>query len=90
MKKVKLINKIIQNWKQDKKVFFLKNLAILSIIGSIFSTMAYHSKPNYVDDQGYLIESFGFIPLAYLFTTIALVSGITLAFISISRRHNNF
>lgn len=90
MEKIKLINKIIQNWKKDKKVFFLKNLAILSIIGSIFSTMAYHAKPNYVDDQGYLIEPFGFISLAYLFTTIALVSGITLAFISISRRHNNF
>lgn len=36
----------------------------------------YNANGSYIDENGYLVESFGLIPLAYLFGLMALVSGI--------------
>ncbi|PSV38096.1 DUF3955 domain-containing protein [Photobacterium sp. GB-210] len=46
---------------------------LLSVIG--WGCLAvYTYKGSYVDDNGVLIESFGFIPLFWLFQLLALVS----------------
>lgn len=38
--------------------------------------IAYQLSPNYIDEQGFLHESFGFIPLAYLFFFAGIITGI--------------
>jgi len=79
------MTKIEQKWKKDKKITFLKGSTIISIIASMLCFIVYNLKGNYVDEQGYLVESFGFIPLAYLFALIAFISAISLAVIVIFR-----
>jgi hypothetical protein len=85
MEEAKSLGKIAQKWKNDKKIAFLKGTALVSIIGCILCTIAYNVNGSYVNEEGYLVESFGFIPLGYLFAFIALVSAISLAFIAIIR-----
>ncbi len=85
MEEAKSLGKIAQKWKNDKKTAFLKGTALVSIIGCILCAIAYNVNGSYVDAEGYLVESFGFIPLGYLFAFIALVSAIILAFIAIIR-----
>lgn len=78
MIQAKPLKEISQRWKKDKKTSFIKGMAVVSIIGCILSIIIYNTNGSYVDESGYLLESFGFIPLAYLFALIALVSGIIL------------
>lgn len=75
------INKIAKKWKRDKKVSFLIGTMLVSIIGCIFSVVSYNLAGSYVADDGMLVESFGFIPLAFLFGLIAIVSIIILGII---------
>lgn len=75
------INKIAKKWKRDKKVSFLIGTMSVSIIGCIFSVVSYNLAGSYVADDGMLVESFGFIPLAFLFGLIAIVSIIILGII---------
>ncbi len=49
--------------------------AILFLLG-IGCGVAYNISPNYIDEQGFLHESFGFIPLAYLFFFAGIITGI--------------
>ena len=72
------ISNIAKKWKRDKKTSFLAGTALVSIIGCIFSIVSYHSAGSYVAPDGTLVESFGFIPLAYLFALIAVISMISL------------
>lgn len=83
IEEAKPITKIAKKWKRDKKTSFLAGTTLVSIIGCIFSIVAYHSAGSYVAPDGTLVESFGFIPLAYLFALIAIVSMISLGIISI-------
>lgn len=85
MIEAKTLKEISQRWKKDKKTSFLKGMAVVSIIGCILSINIYNVNGSYVDENGYLVESFGFIPLAYLFGLIALVSVIILMVNSIVR-----
>ncbi len=75
MNEAKPLKEISQRWKQDKKSAFLKGMTVVSIIGCLLSIIIYNANGSYIDENGYLVESFGFIPLAYLFGLIALVSG---------------
>lgn len=77
------INKIAKKWKRDKKVSFLIGTMLVSIIGCIFCVVSYNLAGSYVADDGMLVESFGFIPLAFLFGLIGLVSITTLGIIYI-------
>lgn len=74
MKEARPLKEISKRWKKDKKGAFLKGMTVVSIIGSILSIVLYNAKGSYVDENGYLVESFAYIPLAYLFAFIALVS----------------
>jgi predicted anti-sigma-YlaC factor YlaD len=74
IEEAKPINTIAKKWKRDKKISFLAGTALVSIIGCIFSVISYNSAGSYVDEDGMLVESFGFIPLAYLFGLIAIIS----------------
>ncbi len=85
MEEAKSLGRIAQKWRNDKKAAFLKGSALVSIIGCILCVIAYNVNGSYVDENGLLVESFGFIPLAYLFAFIALVSAIILAIIAIVR-----
>jgi hypothetical protein len=38
--------------------------------------IAYKLSPNYIDEQGLLHESFGFIPLGYLFFFAGITTGL--------------
>jgi hypothetical protein len=87
MEEAKLLGKIAKKWKNDKKTAFLKGTALVSIIGCILCAIAYNVNGSYIDKDGYLVESFGFIPLGFLFAFIALVSVIILASIAIIRRY---
>jgi len=78
MDKLEPLRGISKKWKRDKKTSFLKGMAIISSVGSILSIILYNLNGSYVDENGYLVEAFGFIPLAYFFGLIALVSVIIL------------
>lgn len=77
---------ISKKWKRDKKTSFLKGIATISSVGSILSIILYNINGSYVDENGYLVEAFGFIPLAYFFGLIALVSVIILIVKRITER----
>ncbi len=74
------LKEISNRFKRDRKSSFLKGVALVSIMGSILSIIAYNANGSYIDENGYLIESFGFIPLAYLFALIAFISLVSLMF----------
>lgn len=78
MNEAKPLKEISKRWKYDKKSAFLKGMTVVSTIGCMLSIIIYKIKGSYMDENGYLVESFGFIPLAYLFGLIALVSVIAL------------
>lgn len=86
MIEAKPLKDISQRWKHDKKSAFLKGMTVVSIIGCILSMVIYNANGSYIDEKGYLVESFGFIPLAYLFGLIALVSGSILMVSSIVKK----
>lgn len=79
MSESKSMVQVARKWKADKKIAFLSGAALVSLIGCISSIIAYRANGSYVDQNGFLVESFGFIPLAYLFGLIAVVSTIVLA-----------
>lgn len=83
IEEAKTINTIAKKWKRDKKVSFFAGTTLVSIIGCIFSAVSYNLAGSYVADDGMLVESFGFIPLAFLFGLIAIVSIIALGIIYI-------
>jgi hypothetical protein len=82
IEEAKPINTIAKKWKRDKKVSFLLGTGIVSILGCVFSILAYHLSPNYIAEDGMLVESFGFIPLTFLFGLIAVISIVSLGIIS--------
>lgn len=83
---VGLLKGISKKWKRDKKTSFLKGIATISSVGSILSIILYNLNGSYVDENGYLVEAFGFIPLAYFFGLISLISVIILVVKSISEK----
>ncbi len=86
MIEAKPLKEISKRWRHDKKSAFLKGMTVVSIIGCMLSIIIYNTNGSYIDENGYLVESFGFIPLAYLFGLIALVSGSVLMVGVIARR----
>lgn len=77
---------VARKWKADKKIAFLRGAALVSFLGCIACIIAYRANGSYVDSNGYLVESFGLIPLAYLFGLIGVVSVIILA-ASAAKKH---
>lgn len=69
---------IAKMWKQDKKAAFLKGTFLVSVVACIACIVAYNAIGSYVAKDGTLVEPFGFIPLAWLFIFIALISGVSL------------
>ena len=88
IEEAKPINKIAKKWKRDKKTSFLAGTTLVSIIGCIFCIVSYNSAGSYIAPDGTLVESFGFIPLTFLFALIAVVSMIALGIISIVKYFN--
>ncbi|WP_430885748.1 zf-HC2 domain-containing protein [Fusibacter sp. JL216-2] len=82
----KQIENISRAWKRDKKVSFLKGVTFISILGSLAATLAYNAHGSYVAPDGRLVEAFGFIPLAFLFAFIAIISGLSLAVLMLIRK----
>lgn len=82
IEEAKPINAIAKKWKRDKKTSFLLGTGVVSILGCVFSILAYQLSPNYIADDGMLVESFGFIPLTYLFGLIAVISMFSLGVMS--------
>ena len=82
----KPIRAIAKQWKRDKKSAFLKGTLLVSILACIGCSIAYTVIGSYVAADGTLVEPFGFIPLAYLFGFIALLSGIGLGIVTIIKR----
>lgn len=78
MEESKIIKNISQKWKKDKKNAFLKGVTAVSTLGAFLSIVLFNVNGSHVDENGYLIESFGYIPLAYLFALVALISGLSL------------
>lgn len=74
MLEAKPLMDIRKRWKTDKKKSFIKGMALVSIIGAVISSFIYHVDGNYIDENGFLVESFGFIPLTFFLGLIALVS----------------
>lgn len=85
---VGLLKGISKKWKRDKKTSFLKGIATISSVGSILSIILYNLNGSYVDENGYLVEAFGFIPLAYFFGLIFLISVIILVVKRITERNS--
>jgi len=72
------IRKVSAQWKRDRRLSFLKGVALLSWLAAAACVIAYHAIGSYVAADGTLVEPFGFIPLFYLFALIGLVSGVIL------------
>lgn len=85
MEDAKAISNLAKKWKRDKRRSFLLGTILVSIIGCIFSIYSYNAAGSYVAEDGTLVEAFGFIPLAYLFALIAIVSMIVLGFTSLAK-----
>ena len=86
MEDTKPIRAIAEKWKIDKKSAFLKGIMLISIIACIGCSITYCAIGSYVAADGTLVEAFGFIPLAFLFGFIALLSAASLGIITIVRR----
>lgn len=82
----KQIENISKAWKRDKKVSFLSGAALISLMASIGSIIAYRAHGSYVAPDGRLVEAFGFIPLAFLFALISIISGISLGVLMLVRK----
>ena len=66
----------------------MKKLTIATIILFLLGIgcgIVYQLSPNYIDEQGFLHESFGFIPLGYLFFFTGIITG-TIALVKYLRR----
>ena len=79
LREAKPMEQVARTWKADKKRAFLMGAALVSVIGCIACVIAYKANGSYVDQNGFLVESFGFIPLAYLFGLVAVVLTVVLA-----------
>ncbi|WP_198435914.1 MULTISPECIES: DUF3955 domain-containing protein [unclassified Moritella] len=55
-------------------------LSVLFLAFSAACSISYNLIGSYVDGDGVLIESFGFIPLSFLFIFLALISFLTSLF----------
>jgi len=51
-------------------------IAIIFLILAMYCMVMYNLDGSYVDADGFLQESFGYIPLFYLFSLLAIVSGL--------------
>ncbi|ELI1809238.1 DUF3955 domain-containing protein [Vibrio fluvialis] len=49
-------------------------ISVLFCISGIFCLIAYNTIGSYVEENGFLVEPFGFIPLFWLFQILALVA----------------
>ncbi len=49
-------------------------ISVLFCISGILCLIAYNTIGSYVDENGFLVEPFGFIPLFWLFQLLALVA----------------
>ncbi|HAS8533406.1 TPA: DUF3955 domain-containing protein, partial [Vibrio vulnificus] len=47
-------------------------ISVLFCISGILCLIAYNTIGSYVDESGFLVEPFGFIPLFWLFQLLAL------------------
>ncbi len=86
MNDIKPIRKIAEKWNRDKKSAFFKGTLLISLMACIGCFIAFNAIGSYVAADGTLVEPFGFIPLAYLFAFISLLSGISLWIIKLINR----
>lgn len=73
-------------WKRDRKSAFLKGVSLISILGSTLCIIAYNAAGVYVAPDGTLVEAFGFIPLAFLFAFIFMISVSSLGVLGLIRK----
>ncbi|AFT76879.1 MULTISPECIES: DUF3955 domain-containing protein [Alteromonas] len=66
---------------------FISNykISFLFFISGILCLIAYNTKGSKIDENGFLVESFGFIPMFWLFELLAFLA---LAFTFIKHRKN--
>ena len=86
MEDTKPIKAIANKWKRDKKSAFFKGALLVSVLACVGCLIAYNAIGSYVAADGTLVEPFAFIPLAYLFGLIAIISGVGLAIVSLAKR----
>lgn len=77
----KPIRQIAQTWKRDKKSAFLTGAMLVSFLASMTCIISYEVIGSYVTPEGFLVEPFALIPLAYLFGLLGLLSGISLGIV---------
>lgn len=73
------IRSIAKKWKADKLTSFFGGAFFISFLASATSFIIYTIKGSYVAPDGTLIESFGYIPIGFLFAFFAAVFGVVLA-----------
>ncbi|SKA72242.1 DUF3955 domain-containing protein [Desulfobaculum bizertense] len=56
------------------KKLFSKRASVLLLLAACVCLFSYRLSGSYIDDNGILHESFGFIPLGWLFFLLSLVS----------------
>lgn len=78
LEQAKPLQVLAKKWKQDKRRSFLVGTMCVSILASLSSMYAYKAAGSYVAADGTLVEAFGFIPVAFLFAFIALLSAAVL------------
>lgn len=82
---VKTMKKISKRWKQDKISSFLIGIMFLSVLSAIGCGVAYNAHGSYIAADGTLVEAFGFIPLGFLASFIALLSFVIFVIIHLVR-----
>ena len=86
LKDAQPLQKIAREWKRDKKAAFFKGTCLVSMVACIACIVAYNAIGSYVAKDGTLVEPFGFIPLAWLFIFLALISGVGLLIVKLAAK----
>ena len=55
---------------------YLKNywLSITFVLIRGFCVLLYRAAPSYIDENGFLVEAFGFIPLSWFFLLLSAIA----------------
>ena len=74
MDDAQLIAGTAKTWKKSKAAAFFRGALIVASLACLSCLIAYNAIGSYVAEDGRLVEAFGFIPLAWLFALLALLS----------------
>jgi RsiW-degrading membrane proteinase PrsW (M82 family) len=85
MENVTLFRVIMEKWKKDRNVMLLAGILLLALIGCVVCGILYKATGSYVTPEGQVVESFGYVILAFLFGFVALLSGICLSIVAVVR-----